>query len=73
MAEILKIDAEKFPITIKNRDDGFLTIRQVARLLNIETNTVRIWSKIGVLKPYSSNNGDNCRYKYDDIKSFLGK
>ncbi len=48
-----------------------LTVRQVARLLNIHINTVRRWSNQGLLKAYRIGPRGDRRFKREDIALLL--
>jgi excisionase family DNA binding protein len=48
-----------------------LTVSEVADMLHVHPNTIRLWSKIGVLKAYRIGKRRDYRYKIDDIESFL--
>ncbi len=48
-----------------------LTVRQVARLLHIHTNTVRRWSNQGILKAYHIGSRGDRRFRREDIDGFL--
>ncbi len=48
-----------------------LTTSEVARLLNVHTNTVRRWSNQGILKAYRIGSRDDRRFHQDDIATFL--
>ena len=50
-----------------------LTVTEVAHLLHVHPNTVRMWSKIGVLKAYRIGKRRDYRFKMADIETFLGK
>ena len=50
-----------------------LTVSEVADLLHLHPNTVRFWSKIGVLKSYRIGKRRDYRFKQDDIQTFLYK
>ena len=47
-----------------------LPVREVARLLNIHSNTVRRWSDQGILKAYRVNHRGDRRFRYEDIVDF---
>ena len=55
----------------KNRVGSVLTVRDVARLLNIHINTVRRWSNQGVLKAYRIGPRGDRRFKREDIALLL--
>ncbi len=48
-----------------------LTVREVARLLNIHSNTVRRWSNRGILRAYRITSRGDRRFRRDDIVRFL--
>ncbi len=48
-----------------------LTVREVARLLNIHTNTVRRWGDKGILRAYRITSRGDRRFKREDIDRFL--
>ena len=48
-----------------------LTVREVARILNIHTNTVRRWGDQGVLTAYRITKRGDRRFKREDVENFL--
>jgi excisionase family DNA binding protein len=48
-----------------------LNIREVAHLLHVHPNTVRNWSKIGVLKAHRIGKRRDFRFDIEDVKTFL--
>jgi excisionase family DNA binding protein len=50
-----------------------LTVTEVAHLLHVHPNTVRLWSQIGVLKAYRIGKRRDYRFIPGDIESFLHK
>ena len=48
-----------------------LNVSEVADMLHVHPNTIRLWSKIGVLKAYRIGKRRDYRYRIDDIESFL--
>jgi len=52
---------------------GLLTVSEVAHMLHVHANTVRFWSKIGVLKAYRIGKRRDYRFNIDDIQTFLHK
>lgn len=51
----------------KDKFDGMLTAKEVAKLLNVHINTVRRWSKQGVLKSYRIGPRGDRRFKREDV------
>jgi excisionase family DNA binding protein len=58
-------------MTTYNKDALVLTTSQVARRLNIHVNTVRRWSKKGILKGYRIGPRGDRRFSEKDIASLL--
>ena len=58
-----------------NKDEAsttrMLTVTEVAHLLHVHPNTVRLWSKLGVLKAYRIGKRRDYRYNMADIETFL--
>ena len=50
-----------------------LTVREVARLLNVHSNTVRRWSDRGILKAYRITHRGDRRFRREDIVNFLAE
>jgi excisionase family DNA binding protein len=50
-----------------------LTVRDVARLLNVHSNTVRRWSDRGILRVYRITRRGDRRFRREDITSFLAE
>ncbi len=48
-----------------------LTISDVARLLRVHPNTIRLWSDRGLLKAYRIGYRRDRRFRREDIDSFL--
>jgi excisionase family DNA binding protein len=51
--------------------DRFLTVREVADLLHVHTNTARRWSDLGLLKSYRVGPRGDRRFKAEDINAFI--
>ena len=51
--------------------EGMLTVVEVARLLHLHPNTVRIWSDTGLIKAYRIGHRRDRRFKVEDIDDFL--
>ena len=52
---------------------SMLTVREVARLLHIHSNTVRRWSNRGTLRAYRITHRGDRRFRREDIAHFLAK
>jgi len=50
-----------------------LTVKEVASILNIHSNTVRRWEKKGLLKSYGIGPRRFLRFRQEDILDFLDK
>jgi excisionase family DNA binding protein len=50
-----------------------LTVKEVASILNIHTNTVRRWEEKGLLESYGIGPRHSLRFKQEDILDFLDK
>ena len=50
-----------------------LTVREVARLLNIHVNTVRRWGDRGILQSYRITSRGDRRFKREDVEHFLAE
>ena len=53
--------------------DDMLTVREVARLLHVHTNTLRRWSDKGRIVAYRINPRGDRRFKRQDIERFLAQ
>jgi excisionase family DNA binding protein len=58
-------------MVVENRLGPLMTVRDVARLLNVHNNTVRRWSDRGMIKAYRINQRGDRRFKRDEIARFL--
>jgi len=60
-------------MTNRNHNDSspVLTVRDVARLLNIHVNTARRWSDSGVLRVYRIGPRGDRRFSREDIAAML--
>jgi excisionase family DNA binding protein len=50
-----------------------LTVKDVARLLNIHVNTVRRWSDQNILKSYRVTSRGDRRFRQEDIAHYLAE
>jgi len=50
-----------------------LTVSEVAHMLHVHPNTIRLWSKLGVLKSYRIGQRRDYRYNTEDVETFLHK
>jgi len=50
-----------------------LTVREVAQLLHVHTNTVRRWSGWGIIRAYRITRRGDRRFRREDIARFLAE
>ena len=50
-----------------------LTVKEVARLLRVHSNTVRRWSDQGLIRAYRVSRRGDRRFKREDIAHFLAE
>ena len=60
-------------MALLGHSNGMLTVREVARLLNVHINTVRRWNEKGMLKAYRMGPRGDRRFSREDIASFLAE
>lgn len=48
-----------------------LTVREVAKLLHVHTNTARRWADSGIIRAYRISRRGDRRFRKDDILEFL--
>ena len=58
---------------LDERFGRMLTVREVAQLLNIHSNTVRRWSDRGIIKAYRITHRGDRRFRREDIARFLAQ
>ena len=51
--------------------DRWLTLDEVAEMLNVRPATVRRWRKLGVIKAYRTGSRGKQRFSRDEIATFL--
>jgi excisionase family DNA binding protein len=56
---------------LRDQKDAVLTVREVARILNIHENTVRRWGAQGILKEYRIGPRRDRRFLYEDVAHLL--
>jgi len=54
-----------------NKFGPLLTVREVAQLLHIHSNTVRRWSDRGIIRAYRISQRGDRRFKREDVIQFL--
>lgn len=55
----------------KRLPESFLTVREVADMLHVHTNTVRAWSDLGLIKSYRVGPRGDRRFRAKDINTFI--
>ncbi len=60
-------------MAIDNQMRPMLTVREVARLLHIHSNTVRRWSDRGIIRTYRITHRGDRRFRREDIARFLAE
>ncbi len=53
--------------------DSFLTIREVSKILNVHTSTIRKWVDKGILRHYRISQRGDLRFKQKDLDNFISK
>jgi excisionase family DNA binding protein len=56
-----------------NQIGPMLTVREVARLLHIHSNTVRRWSDRGLIRAHRITRRGDRRFRREDISRFLAE
>lgn len=56
-----------------NQMGPMLTVKEVARLLHIHSNTVRRWSDRGIIRAYRITRRGDRRFRREDIARFLAE
>ena len=56
-----------------NKIGPMLTVREVARLLHIHSNTVRRWADQGIIRAYRITRRGDRRFRREDIARFLAE
>ena len=56
-----------------NQMGPLLTVKEVARLLHIHSNTVRRWSDRGIIRAYRITPRGDRRFRREDIARFLAE
>jgi len=54
-----------------NQLGPLLTVREVAQLLHVHTNTVRRWSDHGLIRAYRISRRGDRRFRREDVARFL--
>jgi excisionase family DNA binding protein len=54
-----------------NQMSNMLTVREVARLLNVHPNTLRRWSDVGRIRVYRITPRGDRRFRQQDLAHFL--
>jgi len=54
-----------------NQIGPMLTVREVAQLLHVHTNTVRRWSDRGLIRAYRISHRGDRRFRREDVARFL--
>jgi excisionase family DNA binding protein len=57
----------------KQQESAVLTVREVARYLNIHVNTVRRWSDLGILEAHRIGPRRDRRFRREEVLAFLPK
>ena len=60
-------------MTSDNQMGPMLTVREVARLLHVHSNTVRRWSDRGLIKAYRITRRGDRRFRRGDVARFIAE
>jgi excisionase family DNA binding protein len=59
---------------ISQSDIGhLLTVREVAEMLHVHSNTLRRWSDEGIIKSYRISRRGDRRFRREDVNNFLAE
>ena len=59
---------------VKDSEFGpLLTIREVARLLNVHSNTARRWDDLGLIRTYRISRRGDRRFRREDVAHFVAE
>jgi excisionase family DNA binding protein len=64
---------EKDMVNDGNRIEPMLTVREVAQLLHIHSNTVRRWADQGTIRAYRITSRGDRRFRKEDVVHFLAE
>ena len=56
-----------------NEIGPMLTVREVAKLLHVHSNTLRRWADQGIIRAYRITSRGDRRFKQEDVARFLAK
>ncbi len=70
---IVEYSAERISDRRNEVQNSLLTVREVARLLSIHSNTVRNWGSLGILPSFRIGPRGDRRFRKEDVTPFLIK
>jgi excisionase family DNA binding protein len=56
---------------ISQSDDRLMTVREVAEMLKVHPNTIRVWNNRGLIKAYRLGSRGDRRFSQAEIQDFL--